>query len=167
MNALKSLVVVGCLLGLLALVSCQGAIEGTVEGFNASGQRAMLVDADSDGIADVDGEGEVIVVENSAEIIAVGEKVDTLLPAGLDIAAAFGIPFVGLIASVIRQRKLVRVLANTVMSVQSARAAVQERGVGEVLKIVDSALVGSQTGETIAYLKKIKTDLGVASVTGS
>ncbi len=108
-----------------------------------------------------------VVDESAQEVLDVGEKVDTFLPVGLDVLAAFGVPFVGLIASVIRSRKLGRVLANTVLSVQHARKAVQDNGIGGVLGIVDNALRGSQTGETIAYVKKIKDDLGAMSVNSS
>ncbi len=161
-----SMVVVAMLLLLAAVSSCQGPPTGTLLR-DIDGKPTLVVDADSDNVPDVDADGRVIIVKDSVEILGIGEKVDTFLPVGLDVLAAFGVPFAGLAASVIRQRKLGRVLANTVLSVQHMRRSVSERGVGEALKIVDNALVGSQVGETVDFIKKVKDDLGLVSVTGS
>ena len=149
----------------IVVISCMRPPSDTTT-IELNGKPALAWDRDHDGMADLDAEGEPMVVAGSPAAYSAADTVDSIAPGVLETLAAFGIPGAGIlvgIASAWRAHKFGRVVANTVMSIQTGRERLAVNGKGEALEILDDAL-RTQTPETVKMVRDIKERLGIGSV---
>ena len=163
-------VCVGLFIGSLSFVvlmgsGCQAPPPGTTV-TEVEGKPTLVQDADHDLSPDVGEDGNPIVIGDGAQAIyGIADKVDTFAPIALETAAGlFGIPVLGLIASLLRNNKLGKQAANLVASFQQGRQAILDGGFDGAPEVLDITLKGSQAGDTVALVQKIKRGLHVGSV---
>jgi hypothetical protein len=165
------------------------SVIGLAHDRNGDGQPDMIpqvrpkIDADGKGVIGDDGKPAMeLVIGNDglpvmvpdiipgSEIYRPAEKADSIGPSVLGVAGALvpggiGAILVGL-AAAWRGSRFGRIFANTVMSIQQARARLKTGGQDEALKLLDEALRSGQLQATIDEIKKIKAQMGLESVTG-
>jgi hypothetical protein len=133
---------------------------------NAAGQPVMELILDA--------EGQPVFVPHvipGSDIYRTGEKIDAVTPGLLGGIGAFlpggiGAVLIGLGAAW-KTGRFGRIVSNTVMSIQQARQRLKDGGYSEALALLDEALKSGQVQATVDQIKKIKAQLGVASVTDS
>jgi hypothetical protein len=122
----------------------------------------------------IDEDGKPIMVPDlvpGSGIYRPAEKADALIPSilgvvGVLVPGGIGAILAGL-AVAWKGSRFGRVFANTVMSIQSARARLKAGGQAEALRLLDEALKSGQLQATIDEIKKVKAQMGLSSVTDS
>ena len=160
--------VIVALLVVLCLTGCISPPEGTVLlDLDGDGKiDALGRDSNGDGKVDVNEAGEPLIVAGS-EGYRIASGVDLIAPEILMWAGgAIGVPVLVGIGAAWKGSKFGRIFMNTVMSVQSARQRLKDKGNISALAIVDEAL-GGQAAETVREIAKVKEKLNLSSVSDS
>ncbi len=160
---MRKLLIVLAVLCVLGLCSCIQPPANTVV-VDLDGKPALAVDADSDGVADVDEAGEPLIVPGSEAAYGYADTADSALPTILQtLGGIIGVPLLVVVGRIWGQIKPARIFANTIMTIQAARQKLKDKGLDGALAVVDETL-GTQTTETTAMIRDIKAKFGVASV---
>ncbi len=127
---------------------------------------ALAPDKDGDGKPDKDPNGEILIIPGSQGYKAAAIA-DSTGPHLLSWLGGFlGLPVLIIASAAWKGGRFGHVLMNTIMSVQAARERLDKAGdkkmtAAEALVMVDEALAAKQPAKTIAYIKKVKADLGL------
>lgn len=153
--------------GLMAAITgCMHPPEGTVFiDFDGDDKvDALAVDANKDGVPDLDADGNPKIVAGS-EGYKIAEGADSVVPQVLMwLGGVIGVPVLVGVGAAWKGSRFGRVLMNTVMSVQAARRRLKDEGNSAALAIVDEAL-STQAADTVKEIRKIKDKIGLPSVT--
>lgn len=148
----------------MSVPSCVEPPDGTmlIDTNNDLVKETLVLDADKDGVPDLDDEGKVIPV--NAELYKKAAGVDDVLPPVLTAAGTILGGLGGVVLTAIgaawRQSRFARTYANTVTHIQMGRQRLQDQGLEGALAVMDEAL-GSQAPATIKEVAKIKESLGL------
>ena len=156
--------------GMVGVAGCFNPPQRTIwVDTNLDGSPDILaVDANEDGIADEDEAGNPILALSPEEM----KKYQALLasdkygPEALALGGGlFGLPLLVAIGGIWKSVKFGRVLTNTILSIQQARATLKKYGPTGSLEVLDGALSEGQVQGTRDAIAAVKDKLGLKSVT--
>ena len=162
---MRKLLLVGVFVCMLLVVSCTRPPRDVVV-VEIEGKPVAAWDINQDGAPDIDAAGNIAVVPGSEKYIGAGDTADSIAPTILQtLGGIIGIPLLVGLGAAWKKHKYGRILANTIMSVQSARARLKEGGLNDALDVVDETLGSTQTKETTNIIRETKKSLGIRPVT--
>jgi len=152
------------LLSLVLCVGCMRPPQQTVLTQDSQGNTVLAMDLNSDGVADVDASGQVLVID-TGDTYKHADTADKLVPFVLETLGSFGVPGAGILIGVAgawRAHKFGRIFGNTVVSIQRARDKMAKSPqLSTALDLMDDTLKDNQTLETTSMVRDVKKKLNL------